>query len=61
VAGVGAGDGVAEVVFDPGEGGVAEPMSGDALLGDPREAVAETFPEVVVAVGGERMPVVSPY
>jgi hypothetical protein len=53
VAGVGAGDAVVEVAFDPGEGGVAQPVGGDALGGDPGEVVAEAFPEVVVASAGE--------
>lgn len=44
----GAGDAVAVVAFDPGQCGVSEPVSGDALGGDPGETVAETFPEVVV-------------
>ena len=35
VAGVGAGDGVAEVAFDPGQGGVAQPVGGDALVATP--------------------------
>ena len=32
----------------------AEPVGGDALCGDPGEAVTEAFPEVVVAAAGER-------
>jgi hypothetical protein len=60
VSGVGAGDPVAEVAFDPGEGGVAEPVGGDALSGDPGESFAESFPEVVVAAAGERVPVAVP-
>jgi hypothetical protein len=53
VAGVGAGDGVTKVAFDPGEGGVSEPMGGDLLGGDPGEAYADALPEVVVAAGGD--------
>lgn len=53
VSGVGAGYAVSEVAFYPGEGGVAEPVGGDALGGDPGEAVAEAFPEVVVVSAGE--------
>jgi hypothetical protein len=53
VAGVGAGDAVAEVPFDPGQCGVAEPVGGDALGGDPGESFAESFPVVVVAAAGE--------
>lgn len=51
VAGVGAGDAVAEVPLDPGEGGVAEPVGGDAPVGDPGEVVTKAVPEVVVAAG----------
>ena len=43
VSGVGAGDSVPEVPFDPGEGGVAEPVGGDALGGDPGESFTESF------------------
>ena len=60
VSGVGAGDPVAEVAFYPGEGGVAEPVGGDALGGDPGESVAEAFPEVVVASAGEWVAVAVP-
>lgn len=45
VAGIGAGYSVSEVAFDPGEGGVAEPVGGDALSGDPGEAFAESSVE----------------
>lgn len=55
--GVGPCDSVAVVSFDPGEGGVAEPVGGDALGSDPGESFAESFPEVVVASAGEGMPV----
>jgi hypothetical protein len=41
------------VAFDPGEGGVSEPVGGEALDGDPGESVAEAFPEVVVVAGGD--------
>lgn len=51
--GVGAGHPVAEVPFHPGESGVAQPMRGDALGGDPRQPSADASPqEVVVPVGG---------
>ena len=53
VAGVGAGDAVGEVAFDPGEGCVAEPVGRDALGRDPGEVVAEACPDVVVAAGGD--------
>jgi hypothetical protein len=53
VSGVFVGDGVAVVAFDPGEGGVAQPVGGDALFGDPGEVFADAFPEVVVAAGGQ--------
>jgi hypothetical protein len=53
VAGIGAGYGVAVVAFDAGEGGVAEPVGGDALAGDPGESVTEAFPELVVTATGE--------
>ena len=49
----GAGNPVPEVAFDPGEGGVSEPVGGDALGGDPGESVPEAFPEVVVAAAGD--------
>ena len=52
VASVGACDGVAEVVFDPCECGVAEPVSADLLGCDPREMCAEADPQVVVSAGG---------
>jgi hypothetical protein len=54
VSGVGAGDAVPVVALDPGEGGVAQPVGGDAVSGDPGELLPETFPEVVVAASGER-------
>src|SRR5690349_17827441 len=54
VAGVGTGDGVAEVALDPGEGGVAEPVDGDLLGSYPGQVSAEPCPEVVVAASGER-------
>lgn len=37
LAGVGAGDGVSVVAFDPGQCGVAEPVGADLLDGDPWE------------------------
>ena len=57
VAGVGACDAVAVVAFDPGQCGVAQPVGGDSLSGDPGELVTESFPEVVVASGGQFMAV----
>jgi len=53
VAGVGAGDGVAVVAFDPGQGGVAQPVGADVLGGDPGQVGADAGPEVVVAAGGD--------
>lgn len=53
MAGVGAGDAVAEVAFHPGEGGVAQPVGGDAVGGDPGQLIAEAVSEVVVASVGE--------
>jgi hypothetical protein len=50
VSGVGAGDGVPEVAFYPGQSGVSQPVCGDLLGGDPWEALAETCPEVVIAL-----------
>lgn len=44
VAGVGAGYGVAEVAFDPGEGGVPKPVGGHALHGCPWQVVADSAP-----------------
>jgi hypothetical protein len=60
VSGVGAGDSVAEVAFDPGGGGVAQPVCGDALGGDLGESFAESFPKVVVTAAGERASMVEP-
>ncbi|MBV8809410.1 MAG: hypothetical protein JO033_12120, partial [Acidobacteriaceae bacterium] len=57
VPGVGAGDGVAEVAFDPGECGVPEPVSADLLSGDPGEMVTDPEPEVIVSACGNRPPV----
>jgi hypothetical protein len=53
VAGVGAGDAVAEVALNPCQGGVAQPVDRDALGGDPGESLADTEPEVVVAAAGQ--------
>jgi hypothetical protein len=46
-------DAVVDVSFDPREGGVAEPVGGNVVGGDPGESVAEAFPEVVAASAGE--------
>jgi hypothetical protein len=54
VPGVGACDGVAEVAFDPGQGGVAQPVGGDALGGNPGQVLADSLPETVVAVPRDR-------
>src|SRR6266511_2184339 len=54
VAGVGASDAVAEVAFDPGQGGVPQPVGGDALGGHPRQLLAEAMPQVVIAAAGQR-------
>lgn len=54
VTGVGAGDAVAEVAFDPGERGVSQPVGGDALVGYPGELLADAVPEVVVAAAGQQ-------
>jgi hypothetical protein len=43
----------AEVPFDPGQGGVAQPVGGDALGGDPGESFTEPVPELVVAAVGQ--------
>jgi hypothetical protein len=51
VAGVGVGDGVAEVAFHPGQGGVAQPVGADLLGGDPGQVLANAMLRVVVAVG----------
>lgn len=55
MAGVGAGDRVAEVAFDPGEGGVPQPVGADLLDGYPGQVCAEALPQVVVAAGGDRL------
>lgn len=57
MAGVGTGDAVSEVAFDLGQGGVTEPVGGDALGGDPGQLVAQACPEVVVAAAGHGTPV----
>jgi hypothetical protein len=56
VSGVGAGNTVSVVAFDPGQGCVAEPVGGDALGGDPGQQLAKTGPEVVVAAAGQARP-----
>lgn len=53
VAGVGAGDGVAEVAFDPFEGGVSQPVCGDAKCCDPWVVSADPLPEMAVAASGD--------
>ncbi len=53
VAGVGAGDAVAVVAFHLGERGVAQPMGGDVLRGDPGKSRTKTLPQVVVATAGQ--------
>lgn len=45
VARVGAGHTVAEVPLDPGQGGVAQPVGGDALAGHPGQPLAEAVSE----------------
>jgi hypothetical protein len=60
VPGVGAGDPVPEMAFDPGQGRVPEPVGGDALGGDPRRSFADAFPQVVVAAAGQTTPVAIP-
>ncbi len=49
VARVGPRNGVAEVAFDPGERGVAEPVGADLLRGHPWQMSAEANPNVVVS------------
>lgn len=53
VSGVGLGDGVAEGAFDPGDGGVAQPVCGDAVQRDPGQFFADACPEVVVTALGD--------
>src|SRR5688500_19058787 len=43
------GDRLAEVPFDPGEGGVAQPVGADLVAGGPGQVAADAVPEVVVA------------
>ncbi|MEU3456896.1 hypothetical protein ABZ671_25345 [Micromonospora sp. NPDC006766] len=38
----------------PGEGGVPQPVGGDALHGDPGQALPDAFPQVVVAAAADR-------
>lgn len=54
VAGVGAGDAVAEVAFDPGQGRMAQPVGRHSLGSDPGKLAAKAVPEKVVASVGER-------
>ncbi|MET0494402.1 MAG: STAS domain-containing protein [Actinoplanes sp.] len=49
MAGERAGDGVGEVPFDPGQGGVAQPVGADLLDGGPGQVCADALPEVVVS------------
>src|ERR1035438_1997284 len=53
VAGVGLGDGEAEVPLDPGQDCVPYPVRADLLGCHPREMAAEAPPEVVVTPGGD--------
>ena len=57
VPGVGAGDGVAEIPLDPGQGRVTDPVHADLLGRDPGQVPAEAGPQVVIAAGGDRPPV----
>src|SRR6266536_5708321 len=54
VPGVGLGSREAEVAFDPGQGGVPNPVHADLLGRNPREMLAKTPPEVVVAPRADR-------
>jgi len=47
VSGVGAGDGISEVAFHPGQDGVSDPVRADPLDGNPWEHLAEAFPQPV--------------
>jgi hypothetical protein len=60
MAGVGARDAVTVVAFDPAQSGVAEPVGGAALRGDPGQQLAEAGPEVVVAAAGQDATVAIP-
>src|SRR6266496_2233435 len=53
VSGVGVGDGIAKIPFDPRQGGVAQPVCGDVLAVDPGQVAAESVPEVVIAAIGD--------
>ncbi len=46
-------NGVAEVAFNPGQRGMAEPVSAGLLRGDPRKMSADADPEVVVSAGSD--------
>ena len=56
VAGVGAGDGVAEVALDPGQGGVPDPVDADLLGPHPGQVLADPDPQVVISAAGDRLP-----
>src|SRR5205814_2223763 len=55
VAGVSAGDGVAEVAFDPGQRGVAQPVGTDLLDGHTGQVLTDALPQMVVAAIGQRL------
>ena len=56
MSGVGAGYRVTEAAFDPGQGGVPEPMGADLLGGHPGQVATDARPHMVVAAGGDRRP-----
>src|SRR5689334_22885132 len=53
VSGVRAGDGEAEVTFDPGERRVAQPVGADLLDGHPWNVLAEPGPQVVIPASSD--------
>ncbi|GAA3249754.1 hypothetical protein GCM10010532_096070 [Dactylosporangium siamense] len=46
--------------FDPGQGGAAQPVGGDALRGDPGQVPADAAPQFVVAAAGQGAAVAVP-
>lgn len=54
MGGIAAGDGLAVVTFDVGEGGTPQPMHGGTFGLGPGEMVMETVVQVVVAAIGDR-------
>jgi len=57
VPGVGAGDSVPEIPFDPRQRRVTDPVTADLLGAHPGQLPAQTGPQMVIPAGGDRVPV----